>query len=153
MANTYTQLNIHVVFSVKGRENILPDKKRPEIFKYISGILTNIDQYSLAVNGYKDHVHIFFEMQPTKSLSDIIRIVKANSSKWINDNKIIPGNFLWQEGYGGFSYSRSQRNNVIQYIMKQEEHHTKKTFREEYLELLKDFEIDFEEQYVFEFYE
>ena len=153
MANTYTQLNIHVVFSVRGRENILPAKKRPEIFKYISGILTNIDQYSLAVNGYKDHVHIFFEMQPTKSLSDIVRIVKANSSKWINDNKIIPGNFSWQEGYGGFSYSRSQRNNVIQYIMKQEEHHNKKTFREEYLELLKAFEIDFEEQYVFEFYE
>jgi putative transposase len=153
MANTYTQLNMHVVFSVKGRENILPAKIRPEIFKYISGILTNNNQYSLAVNGYKDHVHIFFEMQPTITLSDIVRIVKSNSSKWINENKMMPGNFSWQAGYGGFSYSRSQRNNVIQYIIKQEEHHKKKTFREEYLELLKTFEINFDEQYVFEFYE
>ena len=99
------------------------------------------------------NVHKFFEMQPTKSLSEIIRIVKANSSKWINDNKFVLGKFSWQEGYGGFSYSRSQRNNVIQYIMKQEEHHKIKTFREEYLELLKIFEIDFDEQYIFEFYE
>ncbi|MDD5570806.1 MAG: transposase [Bacteroidales bacterium] len=123
------------------------------MFKYISGILNNIQQYSLAVNGYKDHIHIFFEMQPTKMLSDIVKIVKANSSKWINENKFVAGKFSWQEGYGGFSYSRSQRKNVIQYIMKQEEHHKKKTFREEYLKLLKLFEIDYKEQYVFEFYE
>jgi REP element-mobilizing transposase RayT len=81
MANTYSQLNTHVVFAVKGRENILPSKMRPELFKYISGILTNTNQFSLAVNGYKDHVHMFFEMSPAKSLSDIVRIVKANSSK------------------------------------------------------------------------
>jgi REP element-mobilizing transposase RayT len=153
MANTYTQLNMHVVFSVKGRENILLNKFRLDLFKYISGILKNVEQFPLAVNGFKDHVHIFFEMQPTKSLSDIVRIVKTNSSKWINENKFMPGKFSWQEGYGGFSYSRSQRNNVIQYIMKQEEHHKQKTFREEYLELLQLFEINFDEQYIFEFYE
>jgi len=153
MANTYTQINMHVVFSVKGRENILSAKIRPDIFKYISGILSNIEQFPLAVNGYKDHVHLFFEMQHTKSLSDIVRVVKTNSSKWINENRFIAGKFSWQEGYGGFSYSRSQRNNVIQYIIKQEEHHKEKTFREEYLQLLKLFEIDFDEQYVFEFYE
>ena len=153
MADTYTQINMHVVFSVKGRENILSAKIRPDIFKYISGILSNIEQFPLAVNGYKDHVHLFFEMQPTKSLSDIVRVVKTNSSKWINENRFIAGKFSWQEGYGGFSYSRSQRNNVIQYIIKQEEHHKEKTFREEYLQLLKLFEIDFDEQYVFEFYE
>jgi len=153
MADTYTQINMHVVFSVKGRENILSVKIRPDIFKYISGILSNIEQFPLAVNGYKDHVHLFFEMQPTKSLSDIVRVVKTNSSKWINENRFIAGKFSWQEGYGGFSYSRSQRNNVIQYIIKQEEHHKEKTFREEYLQLLKLFEIDFDEQYVFEFYE
>ena len=130
MANTYTQINMHVVFSVKGRENILSVKIRPDIFKYISGILSNIEQFPLAVNGYKDHVHLFFEMQPTKSLSDIVRVVKTNSSKWINENRFIAGKFSWQEGYGGFSYSRSQRNNVIQYIIKQEEHHKEKTFRE-----------------------
>jgi len=153
MANTYTQLNMHVVFAVKGKENILPAKMRPLLFKYISGILTNINQYSLAVNGYKDHVHIFFEMHPDKSLSEIVRIVKASSSKWINNNKMIIGNFHWQEGYGGFSYSRSQRDRVIQYIIKQEEHHHQKTFREEYIGLLRTFEIKFEEQYVFDFYE
>ncbi|HNW97396.1 MAG TPA: IS200/IS605 family transposase [Bacteroidales bacterium] len=153
MANTYTQLNMHVVFAVKGRENLLMNTFRDELFRYISGILKNIEQFPLAVNGYKDHVHLFFELQPTKSLSDIIRVVKSNSSKWINDSKLIKGKFSWQEGYGGFSYSRSQRNNVIQYIVNQEEHHRKKTFREEYLELLKLFEIDFNEQYIFEFYD
>jgi putative transposase len=153
LANTYSQLNIHVIFSVKGRENLLPSKIRPEIFKYISGILNNLGQYPLAVNGYQDHVHIFFEMQPAKSLSDIVRVVKANSSKWINENKMIKGKFSWQEGYGGFSYSRSQRNNVIQYIINQASHHEKISFRSEYLKLLKLFEIDFEEQYIFEFYE
>jgi REP element-mobilizing transposase RayT len=153
MANTYTQLNTHVVFAVKGRENILPSTMRPELFKYISGILTNIDQFSLAVNGYKDHVHLFFEMSPAKSLSEIVRIVKANSSKWINEKKFIASKFLWQEGYGGFSYSRSQRDNVIKYIMKQEDHHHQKTFREEYLSILKSFEISFDEHYIFDFYE
>jgi putative transposase len=153
MANTYSQINIQAFFSVKGRGNFLSAKIRPEIFKYITGILSNIGQYPLAVNGYKDHVHIFFEMQPDKSLSDIMRIVKSNSSKWINDNKMVAGNFEWQKGYGGFSYSRSQRNNVIQYIMRQEEHHQRKTFREEYLEFLIQFEIDFDEQYIFEFYD
>ena len=153
MANTYTQLNMHVVFAVKGRENILLNTFRSDLFKYISGILKNIEQFPLAVNGYKDHIHLFFEMQPTKSLSDITRIVKANSSKWINENKFVHRKFSWQEGYGGFSYSRSQRNNVIQYIINQEEHHRKKTFREEYLELLRLFEIDFNEQYIFEFYD
>jgi len=153
MANTYTQLSIHVVFAVKGRENSLHAKMRPELFKYISGILNKTNQFSLAVNGYKDHVHVFFELNPVNSLSEVVRIVKANSSKWINENNLIPGKFSWQEGYGGFSYSRSQRDTVINYIIKQEEHHKQKSFREEYLGILKTFQIDFEEQYVFEFYE
>jgi REP element-mobilizing transposase RayT len=153
MANTYTQLNIQVVFSVNGRRNFLTDNIRPEIFKYISGVLNSTGQFSLAVNGYRDHVHMFFEMKPTDSLSDIVRVVKANSSKWINDNEMIKGNFSWQLGYGGFSYSRSQRHNVIQYIMNQEDHHGKTAFREEYLELLETFEIEFKDEYVFEFYD
>ena len=153
MANTYTQLNIHVVFAVKGRENLMPSEIRPDLFRYISGILTNTNQFSLAVNGYKDHVHLFFEISPINSVSEIVRIVKANSSKWINENKLIPGKFSWQEGYGGFSYSRSQRDDVIKYIMKQDDHHSQKTFQEEYLSLLKTFEINFNEAYIFEFYE
>jgi putative transposase len=153
MANTYTQLSTHVVFAVKGRENILNAKLRPELFKYISGILSKNNQYSLAVNGYKDHVHMFFEMTPSKSLSDIVRIVKTNSSKWINENGFIASKFSWQEGYGGFAYSRSHRDAVIKYIINQEEHHQKQTFREEYLNTLKSFEISFDEQYIFEFYD
>lgn len=153
MANTYTQINIHAVFAVKGRQNLLVDKFREDLFKYISGILKNTGQYPLAVNGYKEHVHIFFELHPSSSISDIMRDVKANSSKWINENSFVVGKFAWQEGYGGFSYSRSQRDNVINYIINQEKHHAKSTFREEYLELLRKFEIDFKDEYVFEFYE
>jgi len=153
MANTYTQLNIHVIFVVKGRENVLSDKIRPALFSYISGILKNTGQYPLAVNGYKDHVHVFFEMQPSKSLSDIVRIVKSNSSKWINEHNLLNGKFEWQTGYGAFTYSRSQRSTVIQYIMKQAGHHSKKSFRDEYLELLKSYEIEYDDRYLFEFYE
>ena len=126
MANTYSQLNIQCIFAVKGRNNILLKQFRNQVFQYIFGVLKNINQYPLAVNGYLDHVHVFFELNPSHSISDIMRIVKSNSSKWINENKFIPGKFQWQNGYGTFSYSRSQRNNVIQYIMNQEEHHAKK---------------------------
>jgi len=153
MANTYTQFNIHIVFAVKGRENVLTKNFRNDLFRYISGILKNSAQFPLAVNGYKDHVHVFFELNPKYSISDIVRDIKANSSKWINDNKFVLGKFSWQEGYGGFSYSRSQRNTVIQYIINQEEKHSGITFREEYLKLLHDFEIEFKNEYVFEFYD
>ncbi|PKQ61572.1 transposase [Labilibaculum filiforme] len=151
MANTYTQINVHAIFSVKGRENVLRDGFREDLFKYISGILNNNGQYSLAVNGHLDHVHIFFELSPTMALSDILRIVKTNSSKWINQEKLVKGKFSWQSGYGAFSYSRSQRNNVIKYIMNQKEHHENKTFKQEYLELLEKFEIPFEGDYIFDF--
>lgn len=153
MANTYTQVNIHAIFSIKGRENIITRNFREDLFKYISGILNQNNQYSLAVNGYKDHVHLFFELQPTKALADIIRIVKTNSSKWINENRFVKGKFAWQEGYGAFSYARSQRDDVIKYIMNQEKHHEKRTFREEYFDLLKKFQIEFNDHYVFEFYD
>lgn len=153
MANTFTQLNVQTVFAVKGRENILEPEFRNQLFGYISVILKNIKQYPLAVNGYKDHVHIFFELNPTSSLSDVLEIVKANSSKWINSNRFVMGKFEWQRGYGGFTYSRSQRDRVIKYIMNQEKHHNRKTFKEEYLEILKKFEIEYDERYIFEFYE
>ena len=95
----------------------------------------------------------FFELPPAMSVADQMRMLKASSSKWINDNKMVKGKFSWQEGYGAFSYSRSQRHSVIEYIIKQEEHHRNKTFREEYLDLLKKFEIPFDNKYVFEFYD
>ena len=153
MANTYTQLNIQAIFSVKGRDNIITNNFKDDLFKYIAGILKNNNQYSLIVNGHRDHIHIFFELNPSYALSDIMRIVKANSSKWINNNKFLPGHFEWQEGYGAFSYSRSQRNHVINYIKKQEEHHKNQSFQREYMDLLKKFDIQFNSHYIFDFYD
>ncbi|MFT4204264.1 MAG: IS200/IS605 family transposase [Chitinophagaceae bacterium] len=153
MANTYSQINIHCVFSVKGRENFVTKQFRDDLHKYMNGILKNDHIFPLAVGGWKDHVHVFFELPLTKRISDIIRDLKSVSSKWINDNRFVTGKFQWQAGYGAFSYSRSQRNNVINYIANQEEHHQNKTFKEEYLDLLKKFEIEFKDEYVFEFYD
>lgn len=151
--NTYTQINIHCVFAVKGKNVIIPENRSDELFKYISGILKNNKQYPLAVGGYKNHVYIFFEMTTGISLGEIMNKIKSNSSKWINEEKMIVGNFEWQNGYGGFSYSKSQRNNVIQYIINQKKHHKERTFREEYMEMLQKFEIKYEDAYLFEFYE
>ena len=153
MANTYSQINIHCVFAVKGRDNFITKDFRDDLHKYMSGILRNDNAYPLAVSGWKDYEHVFLELHPDSKISDLMRMLKATSSKWINDSKLIKGKFQWQEGYGAFSYSRSQRNDVINYIMNQEEHHKKKTFKEEYLDLLKKFEIEFKDEYLFEFYE
>ena len=153
MANTYTQLNVETVFAVKGRDNILTSNFRNQLFEYIAGILRNSKQYPLAINGYKDHVHVFFELNPDTSLSYVLEVVKSNSSKRINSNHFVIGHFEWQRGYSGFTYSRSQRNNVIQYIKNQENHHKTQTFKEEYLEILRKFEMEYDERYIFEFYD
>jgi len=153
MANTYTQLNIHAVFTMQGRENFILSTFRSRLFEYISGLLKNTGQFPLAVNGTQDHVHIFFELNPTKSVSEIMEVVKASSSKWVNENTFVKWKFKWQKGYGAFTYSRSQRNNVIQYIMNQEEHHKRRTFRQEHIELLKKFEVDYDSRYLFEYYD
>ncbi len=135
MANTYSQVNIHCVFAVKGRENIITVEFRDELFKQMAGILRNDNAYPLAVNGWKDHVHVFCELPMTATIAQLMSSLKASSSKWINDHKLIQGHFEWQTGYGAFSYSKSQRDNVIQYIMNQEEHHKSTSFRDEYLKL------------------
>ncbi|MBK6285577.1 MAG: IS200/IS605 family transposase [Draconibacterium sp.] len=153
MANTYTQLNVHAVFSVKGRRNFISKKWSEELHKYIAGTLKETKNFSLAVGGYKDHVHIFFELNPSISVSDVLKNVKSKSSKWINIKNFVSGKFEWQAGYGAFTYSRSQRNAVIKYIMKQEEHHGKHSFKDEYLELLRRNEIKYEDAYIFEFYD
>ena len=153
MANTYTQMNIHAVFSVKGRGNFISNKWKDELHKYLAGTLKETQNYSLAVGGYKDHVHIFFELNPTTSVSDVLKNVKSKSSKWINTKGFIAGKFEWQAGYGAFTYSRSQRDRVIKYIMNQEMHHKKKSFRDEYLELLRKHEIKYNDAYLFEFYD
>lgn len=153
MANTYSQINIHCVFAVKGRENVITKEFRDDLYKYMSGTLKNDNAYPLAVGGWLDHVHVFFELHPDSKISDLMRMLKSTSSKWINDNKLVKGQFQWQAGYGAFSYSRSQRTDVINYIMTQEEHHRTKTFREEYLDMLNKYGIEFKNEYLFEFYD
>ena len=153
MANTYSQISIQIVFAVKGRENLLRKEFRPELFKYIAGIIEGKGQTILAVNGWQDHVHAFFGMEPSACLADLVSAIKSNSSKWINEKGFLKNKFQWQEGYGAFSYSRSQRDTVIKYIVNQEGHHSRKTFREEYLDMLRKAEIIFDDKYIFEFYE
>ena len=121
-----------------------------EVFKYISGIIENKNQKSIIVNGVADHVHIFVGLKPSMALSDLMRDVKNNTTNFINEKKWLPGKFSWQEGYGAFSYSHSQLNNVYQYILNQEEHHKKQTFKEEYLAFLNKYEIPYEKRFLFE---
>lgn len=150
MADTYSQIYIHIVFAVKGRSNLISPKWKDELYKYITGIITNDGQKLIAINGMPDHIHILIGLKPTIALSDIVRDIKASSSKFINTQKWIAGKFEWQHGFGAFSYSHSQLSNVINYIQNQEEHHKTRTFRQEYLEFLKRYNVDFKEEFIFE---
>jgi putative transposase len=152
MANTYTQISIQAIFAVKGRENIITSNWREDLHRYMAGIIRK-ESTLLAVGGWKDHIHVFCGLPPTMAVAEFVQKVKSNSSKWINEQKFVKGKFRWQEGYGAFSYSRSQRDEVINYIMRQEEHHKTKSFREEYLGFLEKFEIDYKPEYLFEYYE
>jgi putative transposase len=149
MANTYTQIHIQIVFAVEGRQNLLQAEHNDELQKYITGIISGQNQKLLAINNMPDHVHLLIGLRPDLSLSELVRDIKANSSRFINEKRWFPGRFSWQEGFGAFSYSRSQIDAVIRYIRDQQRHHTRRTFREEYLELLRKFEIDFDERYIF----
>jgi REP element-mobilizing transposase RayT len=153
MAGTFSQLYIQTVFAVKGRENLIDKKWRDELYKYISGIITGKGQKSIIVNGVADHIHCFIGLKPSMSISDLMRDVKNNSSKFINEKGFIKGKFSWQEGYGAFSYSHSQIEQVYNYILNQEMHHQKKTFKEEYLEFLRKYEIDYKTDYLFDWLE
>ena len=153
MANSYTQIYIQYIFAVKGRRNFLLQKNNVELHKYITGIVQNRKCKMLAINNVPDHIHMLVGLNPTYSASKLIQEVKAISSGFINNNNWIGVEFHWQAGYGAFSYSRSQIDNVIKYINNQQKHHKKITFREEYLDFLKKFEIEFDEKYLFEFYE
>jgi putative transposase len=153
MAGAYSQIYIQIVFAVKGRENLLDKKWREDLFKYISGIITNKGQKSIIVNGVSDHVHIFVGLKPTITISDLVRDIKNNSTNFINDQKLVIGKFAWQEGYGSFSYAHSQIEQVYNYILNQEQHHKEKTFKEEYIEFLRKFEIEYNEKYLFEWLE
>lgn len=149
MPNTYTQIHMHAVFAVKARAGLIQSEWKNDLYKYITGIVQHYSHKLLAINGMPDHVHVFFGMRPNQSLSDLMQDIKTGSSKWINDQKFVKGRFEWQQGYGAFSYSKSQASRVIAYIQNQEIHHRKKTFIEEYKEYLKKFEVDYDERYIF----
>ncbi|MCX6230056.1 MAG: IS200/IS605 family transposase [Bacteroidetes bacterium] len=152
MPNTFTQITIHLIFSVKNRNALITKSFREQLHKYITGIITNQKQKLLAINAMPDHIHILIGLSPSTSLSDLVREIKSESSRHINENKLSEIKFNWQEGFGAFSYSRSQRDNVINYILNQEKHHKKLNFKEEYLNILEKFEIEYEEKYLFDFF-
>ena len=149
MANTYTQIYIQIVFTIQGRQNLIRNEWKDELYKYITGIVKGHDQKLYIINGMPDHIHILLSLKPDVSISGMVRDIKANSSKFINEKSWITGRFQWQEGFGAFSYGHSQLDAVIKYIKDQEEHHHKKTFKEEYLEFLKKFHVQYDEQYLF----
>jgi REP element-mobilizing transposase RayT len=152
MANTYTQLYIHLVFAVKGRSNLIFPELRNNLYKYITGIINNKKQKLMAINGIPDHIHILISLKPDCAISDLLRDIKCNSTNWINDNRYVSGKFEWQLGFAAFSVSQSQVDSVVNYILTQEEHHKKKTFREEYIDFLNEYQIDFKQEYIFEDY-
>ncbi len=149
MANTYTQIYIHIVFAVQGRQSLISHRHRETLHKYITGIVRNRGQKMLAVNVPGDHAHLFVGMTPTICISDFVRDVKAGSSGFINENRWMRGHFNWQDGFGAFSHSHSEIDRVVRYVLNQEQHHTKKPFRQEYAELLKEFGVQSDERYVF----
>lgn len=153
MAGTFSQLYIQIVFAVKGRQNLIQKEWSEELYKYLAGIIKGKNQKPIIVNGMPDHIHIFIGLRPVMSIADLVRDIKSNSSNFINEKKWIRGKFSWQEGYGAFSYSHSQIRDVYNYILKQEENHRRKTFKEEYIEVLKNFEIEYDEKYLFEWYD
>jgi len=153
MPGTFSQVYIQLVFAVKGRENLICPGWGPELHKYIAGIIKGKNQKPIIVNGRPDHIHAFVGLRPVMSISDLVRDIKNNSSNFINDRRLLRGRFSWQEGYGAFSYSHSEISSVYDYILNQEEHHRKMTFREEYVRLLKQFNIPYDERFLFDWYE
>jgi REP element-mobilizing transposase RayT len=153
MANTYTHIYLQLVFTPEGRGNVIPAKHNEELQKYTTGIIQNRKHKLLTINYMPDHVHIFIGYNPSQPFPDLLRDVKANSSKFINQKKWMPGKFMWQEGYGAFSYSHSQINDAIQYINKQEEHHKQLRYKEEYQKYLEEFEIEYDTRYLFDYYD
>ena len=150
MANTYHQVYIQTVFTVKYRAAVIDKSWRSQFFGVLGNLINETGCKTIIVNGVEDHVHCFLGLKPSISISELMKTVKAKSSKYINDRNITSHRFEWQVGYGVFSYSRSHIDNVYRYIANQENHHKKQTFKEEYLELLKKFEVEYDEQYLFE---
>jgi len=153
MPGTFSQIYIQIVFAVRGRQNFIKPFFEEEVYKYISGIISEKEQKSLAVNGMPDHVHLLVGLKPSMRISDLVRDIKNNSTNFINKHDWLQNTFSWQEGYGAFSYSQSQFGRVIDYIKNQKQHHQKRTFKQEYLSFLENYNIAFEEKYLFDFFE
>ncbi|WP_310377683.1 IS200/IS605 family transposase [Flavobacterium sp.] len=150
MADTYSKIYIQVVFSVQNRKALIHESWEEELYKYITGIIQNKGQKLIAINGMPDHIHIFIGMKPNCCLSDLVREIKKSSNSFINEKQFTKIPFYWQEGFGAFSYGFSQINNVVQYIKNQKNHHKKKSFKVEYIEFLEKFEIEYKENFLFE---
>ncbi len=153
MPNTYTQLYIQFVFAVKYRQSRIQKEWKDELCKYVTGIVQNNKSKMLAINGVSDHIHIFIGYKPSVAIPDLVKDIKVASSLWINEKRLSKYKFNWQEGYGAFSYRLRDIDQICKYIQNQELHHQKKKFREEYIELLNEFDIAYEEKYLFEFFD
>lgn len=153
MANTFSQIYIQTVFAVSGRLSLIRQDFKEELHKYITGIVRNKGQKLISINGMSDHLHILIGLRPAMALADLVRDIKSDSSDWVNRQQLSRGKFAWQEGYGAFSYGHSQLDTIIRYIQNQETHHKRRSFKDEYLTLLKKFDIEFKEEYVFKFIE
>jgi len=151
MANTYTQIYIHTVFAVEGRQNLIKSEHNDELQKYIAGIVSGQKQKLIAINNMPDHLHLLIGLRPDAALSDLMRDIKAGSSKFINEQHWVAGKFSWQEGFGAFSHSRSQLGTVIRYLENQQKHHARRSFRDEYVELLEKYGVEYDQRYIFKF--
>ena len=149
MANTYTQIHIQAVFAVQNRQNLIHQSWKDELYKYITGVIQNNNHKLLAINGMPDHIHVLFGLRPAQSLSDLMQDIKGDSSKWINQKGFVTSRFSWQEGYGAFSYSKSALPGIIDYIRNQEMHHQQKSFVDEYKTLLDEFDVSYEDRFLF----
>lgn len=151
VANTFSQIYIQAVFAVENRQSLIKPDFKEDIHKYITGIVRNQDQKLIAINSMPDHLHILIGLKPAMALADLVREIKSDSTNFINEKKLVRGRFNWQQGYGAFSYGHSQLNTIIRYIQNQERHHQKQSFKNEYMALLRKFDIAFDDKYVFKF--
>src|SRR6266567_184832 len=153
MANTFSQIYIQTVFAVSGRLSLIRNDFKEEVYKYITGIVRNQKQKLISINGMPDHVHILIGLRPAMALADLVQDIKADSTNFVNKRRLVRGRFSWQEGYGAFSYGHSQLDTIVRYIQNQEKHHLRRSFRDEYLTLLRKYDIAFDDKYVFKFIE
>ena len=151
MADTFTHIDIQIVFAVKGRQSLIHKSWKEELYRYITGIVQNHKHKMLCINGMPDHIHIFIGYNPNQLIPKLVNEIKTSSNEFINSKKLTKFKFSWQNGYGAFSYSRSQRDSIIKYIENQEEHHKKNSFKEEYMDFLQRFNMEYKNQYLFDF--